>query len=276
MGAQSLRDADLRALARGHTASEVRAAFRDARAAGFDNVSLDLIYAVPGQTLGSWRSVLRRAVAMQPDHLSLYALQLAMAPDEWAAAPRPGALRWRRRVAARQDDGLAAAQYAVAEEALEAAGYRHYELSSWARPGRESRHNGAYWERRPYTGLGAGAHSFDGGMRSWNVRDLDRFMAVTEAGERPVAGSERLDEPTAAFEAMALGLRRVEGMSRAAFAREFGDDPTARFGPALNQSVDAGLLAIDADRLSLTARGRLLASEVLIGLLPDQADAASA
>ena len=276
MGAQSLRDADLRALARGHSAAEVRTAFRGARAAGFDNVSLDLIYGIPGQTLRSWRSVLRQAMAMQPEHLSLYALQLALAPDEWAAPPRSGALRWRRRVAAQQDDGLAAAQYALAEEVLEAAGYRHYELSSWALPGRESRHNAAYWDRRPYTGLGAGAHSFDGRTRSWNVRDLDRYLAAAEAGERPVAGSERVDEPTAAFEAMALGLRRVDGMSRAAFAREFGTDPLARFGPALQESVDSELLAVDGDRLRLTPRGRLLASEVLIGLLPGPAQAASA
>ena len=276
MGAQSLRDADLRALARGHSAAEVRAAFRGARAAGFDNVSLDLIYGIPGQTLRSWRSVLRQAMAMQPEHLSLYALQLALAPDEWAAPPRSGALRWRRSVAAQQDDGLAAAQYAVAEEVLGAAGYRHYELSSWAVPGRESRHNAAYWDRRPYTGLGAGAHSFDGWTRSWNVRDLDHYLAAAEAGGRPVAGSERLDEPTAAFEAMALGLRRVDGMSRAAFAREFGTDPLGRFGRTLHESVDSGLLAVDADQLRLTSRGRLLASEVLIGLLPGPADAASA
>jgi oxygen-independent coproporphyrinogen III oxidase len=276
LGAQSLRDADLRALARGHSAAEVRAAFRDARTAGFDNVSLDLIYGIPGQTLGSWRGVLREAVGMQPEHLSLYALSLSMNPDEWAAPPRPGALRWRRRVASRQDDGLAAAQHVAAEELLELAGYRHYELSSWALIGRESRHNGAYWDRRPYTGLGAGAHSFDGRTRSWNIRDLDRYLAAAEAGERPVAGIERLDLATRAFEAMALGLRRVEGMTRAGFAREFGQDPVARFGPALRQSTDAGLLAIDADRLSLTPRGRLLASEVLIGMLPGPTDAASA
>jgi len=276
LGAQSLRDADLRALARGHSVGEVRAAFRAARTAGFENLSLDLIYGIPGQTPGSWRTVLRRAVAMQPEHLSLYALQLSMAPDEWAAPPRAGALRWRRRMAARQDDRKAAAQYAVAEEVLEAAGYRHYELSSWARPGRESRHNGAYWDRRPYTGLGAGAHSFDGRTRSWNVRGLDQYLATAEAGKRPVAGSERLDQPTAAFEAMALGLRRVEGMSRAAFAGEFGADPLARFGPSLRESEDAGLLAIDAERLSLTPSGRLLASEVLMGLLPTPANAASA
>ena len=276
LGAQSLRDADLRALARGHTAREVRMAFRAARGEGFDNLSLDLIYGIPGQTLRSWRSVLRQAVALEPEHLSLYALQLALAPDEWAAPPRSGALRWRRRMAARQDDGLAAAQYAVAEDLLGAAGYRHYELSSWAVPGRESRHNGAYWDRRPYTGIGAGAHSFDGQSRLWNVRDLDRYLATVETGERPMAGSEWLDEPTAAFEVMALGLRRVEGMRRSAFARQFGTDPLARFGPALRESADAGLLTIGADRLRLTPRGRLLASEVVVGLLPDPADAASA
>jgi oxygen-independent coproporphyrinogen-3 oxidase len=276
LGAQSLRDADLRALARGHTAAEVRAAYRAARAAGFNNVSLDLIYGVPGQTLGSWRTVLRRAIGLEPEHLSLYALQLAQAPDEWAAPPRPGALRWRRRMAARQDDDLAAAQYAMAEELLGAAGYRHYELSSWARPGRESRHNRAYWDRRPYTGIGAGAHSYDGRSRAWNLRDLDAYLAAVEAGERPVAGAERLDEPTAAFEAMALGLRRIEGVSRRAFAREFGADPVGRYGSALTASTAAGLVRIDAQRLSLTSRGHLLASEVLVDLLPNSADAASA
>jgi len=276
LGAQSLRNADLRALARGHTAREVSAAVRGARAAGFDNLSLDLIYGIPSQTLASWRSVLRRAIALEPEHLSLYALQLALAPDEWAASPRPGALRWRRRVAAQQDDGLAAAQYAAAEEQLATAGYRHYELSSWALPSRESRHNGAYWDRRPYTGIGAGAHSFDGRTRSWSIRDLDRYLAMTEAGERPVEGSERLDEPTKAFEAMALGLRRVDGLSRSAFAHEFGADPLARFGPSLQASADAGLLTIGTGRMSLTPRGRLLASEVLIRLLPGPAQAASA
>ncbi|HKO34235.1 MAG TPA: coproporphyrinogen-III oxidase family protein, partial [Candidatus Limnocylindria bacterium] len=276
LGAQSLRDADLRALARGHTAGEVRKAFHAASAAGFDNVSLDLIYAIPGQTLRSWRATLRQAVALEPEHVSLYALQLAMAPDEWAAPPRPGALRWRRRVAEQQDDVLAAAQYAIAEEVLGAAGYRHYELSSWALPGRESRHNSAYWDRRPYTGIGAGAHSYDGRTRSWNRRDLDGYLAAVEAGERPVAGSERLDDATVAFEAMALGLRRVDGMSRHAFAHEFGADPVARFGPALEESEAAGLLEVGVDRVSLTPRGRLLASEVLIGLLPTPADAASA
>ena len=268
LGVQSLRDADLGTLARGHTAAEARAAFSATRAAGFENVSLDLIYGIPGQSLTDWRSGLTDAIALAPDHLSLYALSLALAPDEWAAPPRPGALRWRRRMTGGLDDALAADQYRLAEELLNAAGYRHYELSSWARPGFESRHNSAYWARLPYTGLGAGAHSFDGTSRSWNLRDLDRYVAAVAAGERPVEGSEALDEPTRAFEAIALGLRRITGLSRKAFTTEFGVEPEARFADAVSDGAAAGLLELEGDFMRLTARGRLLASEALVGFLP--------
>jgi oxygen-independent coproporphyrinogen-3 oxidase len=217
------------------------------------------------------------ALALGPEHISLYALQLALAPDEWAAPPRPGALRWRRRVAAQQDDGLAADQHALAEELLDAAGYCHYELSSWSRPGFESRHNGAYWARRPYTGIGAGAHSYDGtARRSWNTRDLDRYLVAVEAGESAEAGSETLNEFDRAFEAIALGLRRVDGLSRSAFAAEFGTDPILRFAEGVATATAAGLLELpDDDCMRLTSRGRLLASEALIGFLPAPADTAS-
>ncbi|MGZ8512042.1 MAG: coproporphyrinogen-III oxidase family protein, partial [Candidatus Limnocylindria bacterium] len=269
LGLQSLRDPDLRALARGHTAREGVDAYRAARAAGFDNVSVDLIYGIPGQSLDDWREGLLAAVDLAPDHVSLYALQVVLDPDEWAAPPRPGALRWRRRVAEAQDDGLAADQYGLASELLGDAGYTHYELSSWARPGRESRHNGAYWARRAYTGIGAGAHSYDGlATRSWNVRDLDRYLAVAESAERPEAGRETLDEPIRAFEAMALGLRHVEGTSRRAFAAEFGSDPVERFAAELPRAVEDGLVELDGDAIRLTDTGRLLASEVLSRLVP--------
>jgi oxygen-independent coproporphyrinogen-3 oxidase len=271
LGIQSLRDGELLALARGQTAAEGLAAFAAVRAAGFGNVSIDLIYGIPGQTLAGWRDGLDRALALEPDHISLYALQLALAPDEWAAPPRRGALRWRQRMVTRQDDGLAAAQYQLAEEMLGAAGFRHYELSSWARPGRESRHNSAYWERRPYTGIGAGAHSFDLQTRSWNERDLDRYSARTNVGERALAGSEELDEPTRAFEAVALGLRRVQGLSRAAFAEEFGQDPIEREADALAETTGSGLVEVAGDAIRLTARGRLLANEALVAFLPPRA-----
>jgi oxygen-independent coproporphyrinogen-3 oxidase len=268
LGVQSLRDADLEALTRGHTAREAREAYADARAAGFDNISIDLIYGIPGQSLEDWREGLDAAIGLEPDHLSCYALQLALEPDEWAAPPRPGALRWRNRMVPRQDDGLAAEQYGAAEELLGAAGYEHYELSSWALPGRESRHNNAYWARRAYTGLGTGAHSYDGAAeRSWNTRDLDAFLAAAAAGERPLGDSETLDEPTRAFEAIALGLRRIAGLSRAGFAAEFGADPVDRFAEAVVEGMERALLDLDGDLLRLTPAGRLLASEVLVAFV---------
>jgi oxygen-independent coproporphyrinogen-3 oxidase len=276
LGIQSLRDSELSALARGHTAAEGEAAYAAVRAAGFANVSVDLIYGIPGQSIADWRDGLTRALTLAPDHLSLYALQLALAPAEWAAPPRPGALRWRQRMVSRQDDGLAAAQYQLAEELLAAAGFRHYELSSWARPGFESRHNSAYWERRPYTGIGAGAHSFDGPTRSWNERDLDRYLARTWAGERAMAGSEQLDEPTRVFEAAALGLRQVDGFSRAALAAEFGEDPLARVPAAVADGTASRLLEVSGDTIRLTPGGRLLASEVMVEFLPSPAGATPA
>jgi putative oxygen-independent coproporphyrinogen III oxidase len=264
LGVQSLRDEDLATLARGHDAAEAREAYANARAADFASVSVDLIYGIPGQGIDDWTDGLRAAIELAPDHMSCYALQLVLAPDEWSAAPRVGALRWRRRLADLQDDDVAVAQYRLAEELLGAAGYHHYELSSWARPGHESRHNGAYWARRPYTGIGAGAHSFDGvGERSWNTGDLDVYLATVERGERPPGGTDPLDEPARAFEAMALGLRRVDGVERRAFAAEFGRDPLDRWG-----ELEPGLVEVTPERMRLTPEGRLLASEALLPLLP--------
>ena len=265
LGVQSLRDADLVALTRGHTAREARDAYGAARKAGFDNVSIDLIYGIPGQSREDWRKGLAEAIAMRPDHVSCYALQLALEPDEWAAPPRDGALRWRNRMVPRQDDELAADQYRAAEEILGAAGYEHYELSSWALSGRQSRHNGAYWARRAYTGLGTGAHSYNGiDERSWNTRNLDAYLGGTTSGERPVEGAETLDEPTRAFEAIALGLRRVAGLSRHEFAVEFGADPVKRYADAVGSTTTAGLLDVSGDCLRLSPAGRLLATDVLV------------
>jgi len=267
LGAQSLRDAELETLARGHTAREVRESFAAARAAGFENISIDLIYGIPDQSVEDWREGLLAAIELGPDHLSCYALQLALAPDEWAAPPRPGALRWRTRMLERQDDALAGEQYRLAEELLGAAGYQHYELSSWARRGCQSRHNSAYWARRAYTGIGAGAHSYDGGTeRSWNVRDLDRYLAATEAGERAIEGREQLDDATRAFEAIALGLRRVDGISREAYVAEFGTDPIVRVDG--HDRTDS-LLEWDAERIRLTPAGRLFANDALLAFLPE-------
>ena len=268
LGVQSLRDVELTALARGHSAHEALAAFRAARRLASTTSASTSSTRSPASRWRIGGRGFEAAIALAPDHLSLYALQLALQPDEWAAPPRPGALRWRRRMQARQDEELAADQYRLAEELLDSAGYRHYELSSWARPGRESRHNQAYWERRPYTGIGAGAHSFDGSSRSWNVRELDRYLGAAWADCRPVEGQEALSEPTRAFEAVALGLRMVEGFSRAAFAAEFGVDPLLRYPEPVASTRQAGLLEVDGDAVRLTPAGRLLANEVLVAFVP--------
>jgi coproporphyrinogen III oxidase-like Fe-S oxidoreductase len=170
----------------------------------------------------------------------------------------------------RQDEEVAVEQYRLAEELLERAGYRHYELSSWARTGFESRHNGAYWARRPYTGIGAGAHSYDGMTRSWNERDLDTYLARVESGTRPTSGSEELDRATHAFEAVALGLRRVSGVSRAAYAAEFGEDLLDSQRAAIDETAGAGLIEVAGDWIRLTARGRLLANEALVAFAPSR------
>jgi len=274
LGVQSLNDTDLKTLARGHTAREARDAYAAARRAGFENVSIDLIYGIPGQSLDDWRMGLLAALELGPEHISCYALQLALAPDEWAAPPRRGALRWRTRVDERQDEALASDQYRLAEEVIGAAGYGHYELSSWALPGRASRHNSAYWARRPYTGIGAGAHSYDGAAeRSWNLRDLGAYLRAAETAVRPVADRETLDEPTRAFEAIALGLRRIEGLSQRGFAAEFGEDPVERFPDQVADGRARLLLEVAGDQLRLTPHGRLYASDASLPFLPP-ADAA--
>ena len=163
-----------------------------------------------------------------------------------------------------QDDGVAAEQYRAAERMLADAGYRHYELSSWARPGHESRHNPAYWARRPYTGIGAGAHSYDGsGERSWNTGNLDAYLDSISRGERPLGGTDPLDEPTRAFEAMALGLRRIEGVERRSFADEFGNDPLERC-----RDIEHDLLEVTPESVRLSPTGRLFASEACLPFLP--------
>ncbi|MFN2484719.1 MAG: radical SAM family heme chaperone HemW [Candidatus Limnocylindria bacterium] len=267
LGVQSLHDADLRELARGHSAGEAVAAYRAVRAAGFESVSLDLMYGIPGQTVAGWRRGVAAALALGPDQLSLYSLSLAVTPDEWAGAPRAGALRWRRAMAERQDDDVAAEQYRVAEELLDAAGFGHYELSSWARPGHECVHNRAYWERLPYTGLGAGAHSFDGTTRSWNVRDVDAYIAAVERGASPREDGETVDERESAFETLALALRTLDGLSRSAFRDRFGDDPATRYAVAVDISATRGLIELDADSIRLTPAGRLLANDVLVAFI---------
>jgi putative oxygen-independent coproporphyrinogen III oxidase len=267
-GAQALDTASLRRLGRRHDATDVAAAVADARAAGIRSVSLDLLYDVPDQDLATFTAGLATALEFEPDHLSLYALSLDDPDAEGLTAPlgdhlpvRAGARAWRRRAVTGQDEDRAAEAYVAATSMLAAAGYRGYEISNWARPGHESRHNLAYWRRRPVAAVGPGAHGFDGVTRRWTAARLDTYIEALDAGRLPPGGSTLIDSEEAALEGVTLGLRLDTGLPLAAA----GGSPLA---DQLDWALASGILTVtEQDRVVLTARGRLLSNELFARLV---------
>ena len=276
IGAQSVDDTELRRLGRRHTAADVVSAVAEGRRAGFDNLSLDLLYDVPGQTLASWEATLTAVLALQPEHLSAYALSLDDPDAEGLTGPngdhlplRTGARRWRQRAARGQDDGLAADCYALADELLAQAGLRWYEISNWSLPGRESRHNLGYWTGAAWEAVGPGAHAFDGRRtRRWNTARLDLYLAALSDGRVPPGGREVTDPARADAERAILRLRTAAGLSRGASESVLQE--------ALAWGRLHGLLEpADDGQLRLTLRGRLLSNELFVRLLTfDRAAAA--
>ncbi len=273
LGAQSLSDAELRRLGRRHRAVDVASAVREARDAGIVSISLDLLYDVPGSTEATWTATLEAALALEPDHLSLYALTLDDPDAEGLTGAggdhlptTAGARRWRARARPRQDEDRAAAQYVHAIDVLASAGWRGYEISNWARSGHESRHNLAYWERRPYEALGPGAHAFDGVRRRWNAARLEDYLAALApadgaAPRLPPGGSETIEPVTATAEAAILGLRTDRGVALAtAHEPAFADAFAWAFGVQL-------VRVTDENRIVLTTRGRLLSNELFARLV---------
>ena len=273
LGAQSMSDAGLRRLGRRHRAADVGAAVAAARAAGIGSVSLDLLYDVPDASLIDWIETLEAALTLEPDHLSLYALTLDDPDAEGLTGPdgdhlptTAGARRWRAEARPHQDEDRAAAQYHHAVHRLAEDGWRGYEISNWARPGHESRHNLVYWERRPYEAVGPGAHAFDGATRRWNAARLDGYVAALDppdggAPALPPGGSDAIDPATEAAEAVILGLRTDRGVPLAAVHEPPLDD-------AFGWALAAELLDVTADdRVVLTTRGRLLSNELFSRLV---------
>ena len=274
MGVQSMHQDELELLEREHTPGRVAQAVADARAAGFDNLNLDLIFGLIGHSMERWQSTLEQVIAFQPEHLSCYALTV-----------EPGtALYYRvqKGLLEDPDPDLAAEQYDWTRERLATAGYQQYEISNWAKPGRACRHNLVYWRAEPYLGMGAGAHSFFIGRRMANVDSPTRYVeAVNQSYEerqasesgraelRQVAGGEVPDEVTLRADAMILGLRLLDGVRTEEFQRRFGVSVDEAFGPALQRHEGLGLIERTADRVRLTERGLLLANEVFVDLLPD-------
>jgi putative oxygen-independent coproporphyrinogen III oxidase len=269
-GAQSFDDTELRKLGRRHRARHVADAVAEAREAGIRSINVDLLYDIPDTDLPTWMATLDTALGLEPDHLSLYALTLDDLEAEGLTGPTgdhlpttKGARRWRDGVRPGQDEDRAAAQYHHAVLVLSDAGYRGYEISNWARPGHESRHNLAYWQRRPHEAVGPGAHAFDGMTRRWTAARLDAYVAALDGPTPtlPPGGADPIDETTAAAESVILGLRLDTGVPLAdAFEPPLGD--------AFGWALAAGLLTVtEDDRVVLTTRGRLLSNELFERLI---------
>ena len=253
MGAQSFSDARLRFLRRRHTAAQTVHAVDLLRRAGIDNVSLDLIYGFPGQSLSDWLADVDAALALWPEHLSAYALSYEEQTPLYEML--------RRGEVSEADEELSRQMYYALIDRLAAAGYEHYEISNFALPGRRSRHNSSYWNHTPYLGLGAAAHSFDGRRRQWNVSDIQTYIEAIEAGH-PLTDGETLEGDTLYNDRLMTALRTCEGLSLGLLTP---DERTYCLDAARPFLAD-GLLQADADRLRLTRRG-LFVSDMIIAEL---------
>ena len=256
LGVQSLEDVELGLLGRIHTSTQACESIHQAKETGFTNLSLDFIYGIPGRSLKTWRKMLNKIVSLGARHLSLYGLTL-----EEGTPLHEGIKNGKIQS---PDPDAAASEYEMAEEMLQAAGYKQYEISNWSLPGFESRHNLVYWQRGPYLGLGVAAHSFLDNRRIANTSDLDVYLSALSEGILPPQTAEVIDKAAALSEAVILGLRLNEGISANDIKAHFSIDLHRHFANEIAECSSFGLLEEQGRRLRLTPRGRLLGNEVFM------------
>jgi oxygen-independent coproporphyrinogen-3 oxidase len=259
LGLQAAQNRLLALIGRIHTWEEFRELFGSAREIGFANIGVDLIFGLPDQSLADWRETLARVLELEPEHISAYGLQVE------EGTPLAG------RVAAGRlhlpDEETGAAMFQAAMDTLRDAGYDHYEISNYARPGYYSEHNLGYWTGRDYLGLGAGASSTCQGERWVNVREPGEYIARIREGLPIREEQERLGRTERLTEAVMLGLRLRSGLRLDALARDFGIDLMERSGPAIARMEEQGLLTIHDGRLILSDDGVLVSNQVIAALL---------
>jgi oxygen-independent coproporphyrinogen III oxidase len=260
-GAQTFDAGLLQTLGRIHSPEAIVQAVESARSAGFTSINLDFMFGLPGQTMQQWQETLDQALKLRPEHLSLYSLIIEEGTSffTWTHEGRivPG------------DEDLCADMYEYAEERLRAEGYENYEISNWALPGHQCRHNMTYWWNLPYIGMGAGAHSFFAGKRFSDVLNPQEYLRLLKAGQLPVAESEEVTRLQEMTETSFLGLRTAMGLHLPTFLERFHESFTSFVGERLRAVEEAGLLEQKQDWLYLSERGRLLGNEVFYRLLPD-------
>ncbi len=254
-GAQTFDDNELAKLGRSHSTRDTLQTFAWLREAGFENVSFDLIAGLPGQSIEAWRRNLEWSLALNPEHLSFYLLEVHEGT--------PLAEHIRTGKQPRPDTDLAAQMYELMLENACAAGYEHYEISNLCRPGFESRHNTKYWNGAAYYGFGCSAHSYDGERLRWaNERNLLRYIEGIEKGADVVVERTELTPADVRAEAVFLGLRLMHGLNARQYLNHFGIDLLSERHTELKQFREAGLLELDGDLIRLTRSGALLSNEV--------------
>lgn len=258
LGVQSFSDEILQTLGRLHTGEQAADAFRLARSIGFGNISVDLIFGIPGQTAVEWEETLEATLALKPEHVSAYSLSLDhgsqfMRESEAGRFTMP-------------DDEVIAAMYERAVQTLNNAGYGHYEISNFSMPGYECRHNLNYWDRGEYLGLGPGAWSFISGRRYSNIADTTEYSQRLSSGRSTIDTQETIGPEPSAMETVLLELRTMKGLDLLRFEREYGTDVLRRLENNAVPLRDAGLLCVTDGLLRLTERGILLADEALARL----------
>jgi oxygen-independent coproporphyrinogen-3 oxidase len=263
LGVQTFDDTLLRCLGRVHDAAQARRAFQDARRVGFDNIGIDLIHALPGQNLLQWQADLREAVRLSPEHISVYGLSV----EEGT----PFSLRYPEDCPDIPDDDCSAVMFEAADIVLPTAGYQHYEIANYAKPGYRSRHNSGYWRRDGYLGLGVAAHSFlrkGYGYRFSNHDTLVEYRSELASDRLPRSDEHLLTREDAMAEFMFLGLRLAEGVAHESFEGEFGSALHTAYGAVIDELIGIGLLQQEQSVLRLTRRGLLLSNQVFARFLP--------
>ena len=258
IGAQSFHPHVLRALERRHDSADVPRAVACVKRS-IPQVSLDLIFGVPGQTVAEWNDDLGRALALGTDHISTYGLTYEKGTRLWKQRQH-GSIR-------PLDEDAELEMYTLAMDTLEAAGLEHYEISNFARPGCRSRHNQVYWANHAYFGFGVGAARYWDGRRELNTRDVQQYIRRALSGESAVFQSEILALPERARETLALQLRRAEGVNRRTFREQTGFDLNDLAGTVLQRHRELGLLADDGENVRLTRRGKCVSDALITDLL---------
>ncbi len=258
-GLQAMQNETLKQLGRSHTVADFLHSYQLARDCGFDNINIDLLFALPKQTMAEWQDTLTKVISLAPAHISVYNLVMEEATPfyEW----------WKAGELPLPSEDTEADMFHYAIETLTARGYEHYEICNFARPNRTAKHNLVYWNNQACIGLGTGACGYIDGTRYANTRGIADYIDILQRGIKPVTHAERLTEQAEKAETLMLALRKREGISLAAYQERFGEEIETELGEIYGEWIDLGLLERTETHLRLTNRGLFLANEVFVELM---------